>query len=216
MVEGGKKGVIEMKAAFFRKTGGPEVIEYGDLPDPKAGVGQLLIKLIAVAPAPVDTYIRSGKYPTPIKLPQPYILGHDMVGEVVEVGKGVSGFEVGQKVWSVASGEGEQGCSAELVAREADLCYHLPNGVDPIHAVACIQAAMTACRGIIVASNLRRDGILFVNGASGNVGTALIQWVKQEGVEFLLPPLQKRKWIGANRKGQRLYLTIIEKILWTK
>jgi len=193
VVEGSFLRGDEMKAAFIKKTGGPSVIEYGDLPDPKPKDNQLLIKVIAVAPAPVDAYIRSGKYQAPIQLPQPYILGRDMVGEVVAIGSEVSEFEVGQQVWSVASGEGEQGVSAELVARDADLCHHLPKGIDPIQAVACIQAATTACRGIIVASNLKRDGILFVNGASGNVGTALIQLGKARGAIVFASTSSKEK-----------------------
>ena len=76
-----------MKAAYIESTGGPEVIRYGDLPIPRVGSGQVLVKVEAVAVNPIDTYIRAGTVVFP--LPKPFIIGCDLAGVVVEVGPGV-------------------------------------------------------------------------------------------------------------------------------
>jgi len=188
-----------MKAAFMKKTGGLDVIEYGDLPDPKLEDGQLLIKTLAVAPAHVDNYIRAGKFP--LQISSPYILCRNFVGEVVKVAPDVEDFEEGQLVWSVAAGDDEQGSAAELIARDSALCYPLPNGVDPIEAAAALDGAVTACRGIITASNLLRGGIFFIHGASGCVGTALIQLGKARGAIVFASTSSKEKMEWCKEQG---------------
>ncbi|HEY1787790.1 MAG TPA: alcohol dehydrogenase catalytic domain-containing protein [Verrucomicrobiae bacterium] len=74
-----------MKAAFINEHGGPEKIIYGDLPEPKAGPSQYLVKVKAVDVNPVDLYIRSGAVPT--KMNFPYILGRDLAGEIARQGR---------------------------------------------------------------------------------------------------------------------------------
>ena len=73
-----------MKAAFITKTGAPDVIQYGDLPDPKPGRRQCLVKVTAVDVNPIDTYMRSGAIPAQLKFP--WIPGCDLAGTVVLVG----------------------------------------------------------------------------------------------------------------------------------
>src|SRR5437773_11738612 len=106
-----------MKAAYINKTGPPENIVYGDLPAPKPGPTQCLVKVSAVAVNPVDTYIRGGMIQMP--LPSPFIVGCDLAGTVVEVGPGVTAFEPGDRVWGSNQGLlGRQGTFAELCAVE--------------------------------------------------------------------------------------------------
>ena len=73
-----------MKAAFINQTGPPEVIIYGDLPDPKPTRRQCLIKVTAVDLNPIDTYVRSGSIPGSLAFP--FILGRDLAGTVVATG----------------------------------------------------------------------------------------------------------------------------------
>ncbi|HCL91838.1 MAG TPA: quinone oxidoreductase, partial [Verrucomicrobia subdivision 3 bacterium] len=94
-----------MKAAFITQTGPPEVITYGDLPQPKPGRRQCLIKVAAVDVNPIDVYVRSGAIP--MKLSFPFILGRDLAGTVVEAGAGVRGYKPGDRVW--ASNQGAEG-----------------------------------------------------------------------------------------------------------
>ena len=104
-----------MKAAFINQTGPPEVIQYGELPTPKVGRRQCLIKVGAVDVNPIDTYVRSGAIP--MKMPFPYIMGRDLAGTVVEAGAGVKGFKVGDRVWATGQGtDGHQGTFAEFAA----------------------------------------------------------------------------------------------------
>lgn len=133
----------------------------------------------------------------------PHILGIDLVGEVVHVGKGVKDFFTGMLVWSNSFGgpvDG-QGSFAELVVRDADYCFALPHRVDPIEAVAVLQSAATVCRGFIVAASLRKDDILFVNGGAGNVGTAMIQLGKARGAHVIATSTGAEKLAWCKKQG---------------
>ena len=91
-----------MKAAFIERVGPPDVIQYGDLPDPQPGAGQVLVKVRACAVNPIDTYVRAGTVAMP--LTYPFIVGCDLAGEVVAVGPGVRTLAVGDRVWGSNQG----------------------------------------------------------------------------------------------------------------
>ena len=104
-----------MKAAYFETTGPPEVIQYGDLPQPTPQAGEVLVHVAAAAVNPLDTYIRSGMVKMP--LPKPYIPGCDLAGAVAAAGEGVKTLRVGDRVWCSNQGlSGRQGALAEYVA----------------------------------------------------------------------------------------------------
>src|SRR6516165_8883289 len=101
-----------MKAAFIEKTGGPEVIQFGDLPKPIPGLGEVLVRIRAASINPIDTYIRSGA--VSMNLPKPYIPGCDLAGVVEAVG-GAGRFLPTNRVWGSHQGlMGRQGTLAEL------------------------------------------------------------------------------------------------------
>ena len=103
-----------MKAAFIESTGAPDVIRYGDLPDPQPKEGEVRVKVAAVAVNPIDTYIRGGAVQMP--LPKPFVIGCDLAGVVEKVGPGAKRFKVGDRVWGSNQGLlGRQGTFAELV-----------------------------------------------------------------------------------------------------
>src|SRR5437773_10736713 len=88
-----------MKAIRVHKFGGPEVLQLDDVPDPKPGPGQVVVRIRAAGVNPVDTYIRSGNYamlPTP-----PYVPGNDCAGVIEAVGEGVARFRRGERVEAV-------------------------------------------------------------------------------------------------------------------
>src|SRR5579871_570595 len=104
-----------MKAAYYEKTGGPEVIQYGEVPQPMPKAGEVLVKTAAASLNPIDTYIRAGIVNMP--LPKPFIPGCDLAGTVTEVGPGVKRFKVGDRVWGSNQGLlGRQGTFAESSA----------------------------------------------------------------------------------------------------
>lgn len=167
-----------MKAAFFNKTGEAEVIQYGELPVPEIKEKQVLVKMKAVAANPVDTYIRAGKFPLEKPLPIPYIIGMDLVGTVSKVSNG-SKFKTGQRVWTSSLGfGGRQGSFSEYAVVDEDRLYAAPQNVSDEEIVAVLQSAITACHGLLHVAKLRKGETIYINGAAGNVGSAVIQLAK--------------------------------------
>ncbi len=85
-----------MKAAVIRGFGDPDVLKYEDVDTPKPGKGQILIKVLAAGINRMEHYLREGSVLP--ELPFPHILGADASGEVAELGEGVTGFEIGERV----------------------------------------------------------------------------------------------------------------------
>lgn len=187
-----------MKAAFIESVGPAEVIRYGDLPQPTVRPGTVLVQVTAMTVDPVDTYIRSGAYPLP--LPFPFVVGRDMTGLVCAVGEGVSGFRPGQAVWANNQGyAGRQGTFSEFVLIDEALLYPLPEGVDPQAAVAVLHSGLTAVTGLAKAS-VSAGETLFINGGSGNVGTAVLQLARACGVRVAVTAgsSEKAAWCREN------------------
>lgn len=169
-----------MKAAYIEAPGPPEVIRFGEMPKPSAGSGQILVRVTAVCVDPIDVYIRSGAFPIP--LPSPFIIGRDLVGRVEQIAPGVTKFAPGDRVWCNNQGyDGRQGTFAEFAAVDERLLYPLPAGVDEHQAVAFVHSAFTACLGLERAKPSAGE-TLFVNGGSGNVGSAVIQLAQGRGL----------------------------------
>lgn len=162
-----------MKAAYIEQIGPPENVRYGELPLPAAGPHDVLVRVAAVCVDPIDVYIRSGMFPLPLTFP--FIIGRDMAGTVEKVGTAVTRFAVGDRVWCNNQGyDGRQGTFSEYVAVNEQLLYPLPKCVDEQEAVAFVHSGLTACIGLGLA-NVRPGETIFVNGGSGNVGSAIIQ-----------------------------------------
>jgi NADPH2:quinone reductase len=196
-----------MKAAFIRKTGKPDVIEWGTLPTPVMKENEVLVKVSAVAANPIDTYIRSGHLSLPSSVAMPYILGSDMVGTIEKVGSSVQGFAVGERVWTSSAGvNSPQGTFAESIAINADYVYRVPDNVEDLALVAVIQSATTACLGLLRVAQLRVNDILFVNGAGGNVGSAIIQIAKARGSKVIAATSSQEKLDWCKRLGADLVL----------
>src|SRR5262249_61687213 len=116
-----------MKAIRVHEFGGPAVLKLEDVPDPKAGPGELLVRVRAAGVNPVDAYMHTGTYAR--KPPLPYTPGQDGAGEVESAGSGVNGFEAGDRVY--IAGVGNTAGGARTYAQRA-LCppaqLHPPPG----------------------------------------------------------------------------------------
>ena len=124
--------MARMKAAFIQQTGPPEVIQFGELPTPKPGPNQMLVRVGAVAMNPIDTYIRGGLIKA--NLPQPFIPGCDLAGTVEEAGVNVRRFQRGDRVWGSNQGlQGRQGTFAEFAAVDEQWLYPTPANVSGSH-----------------------------------------------------------------------------------
>jgi NADPH2:quinone reductase len=173
-----------MKAAYIESTGAPDVIRYGDLPDPQPQAGEVRVKVAAVAVNPIDTYIRGGVVAMP--LPKPFVVGCDFAGTVEKVGPGVKRFKVGDRVWGSNQGLlGRQGAFAELACVQEEFLYPSPPGVndDVLAAIACV--GITAHIGLFGRAGLKAGETVFVNGGTGGVGSTVVQMAKAVGARVV-------------------------------
>jgi NADPH2:quinone reductase len=173
-----------MKATYITRTGPPEVIEYGDLPDPKPAPTQVLVKVGAVAVNPIDTYIRSGAVAMPLRFP--YILGCDLAGTVVSCGADVRAFKPGDRVWGTnQSLFGRPGTFAEFDAVDERWLYPTPTEQPDTEAAAGALVGITAGLGLFQNGALKAGETLFVNGGTGGVGAAVVQLGKFAGARVI-------------------------------
>lgn len=169
-----------MKAAYFRTPGGPDVIEFGDLPDPICGDDQVIVKVGAVSVNPIDTYIRNGANYWP--LPNPYIPGCDLAGRIVAVGSNVKHLGVGQRVWGSNQGlMGRQGTFAELAAVDSQWLYPTPDCAEDKEMAAIALVGITAHLGLFKHAKLLPGETIFVRGGTGGVGSMVVQMAKAIG-----------------------------------
>jgi NADPH2:quinone reductase len=173
-----------MRAAFISRTGPPEVITVGDLPDPVPGPRQVLVRVRACAVNPIDTYLRAGTVAMPLAFP--WVVGCDLAGEVVAVGDEVDDFAPGMRVWGSNQGVlGRQGTCAELAAVDARWLYPTPAGVSDRDAAAAALVSITAHLGLVDHAALAPGETIFVNGGSGGVGSAVVQMAKVLGARVI-------------------------------
>ena len=173
-----------MRAAFIERLGPPEGILHGELPEPNPGPTDVLVDVLATTVNPVDTFVRSGVFRTPIEFP--FVIGRDVVGRVAAAGPGAPGFAVGDLVWSNSLGHGgRQGAAAEQAVVPADRLYHLPPGVAPADAVTVVHPGGTAYLALFTHGRLRAGETVVVAGAAGNVGSALVVLAAEAGARVL-------------------------------
>jgi NADPH:quinone reductase len=165
-----------MRAVQIERTGGPEVLEAVDLPTPSPGAGEVLVRHRAIGLNFIDTYQRTGLYPTAL----PAILGREIAGEVEAVGPGVIGFRPGDRV---ASGSAAGGY-AEASVQPAHRLVRLPETIDFETAAASLLKGMTA-EMLIRLWPVRSGDTVLVHAAAGGVGLILVQWLAHLGVRVI-------------------------------
>jgi putative PIG3 family NAD(P)H quinone oxidoreductase len=158
-----------VKAAIARTPGGPEVLEYVEVPDVLAGPGEVLVAVAATAVNRADLLQRQGHYPPPPGASE--IIGLECSGTVAALGDGVTGFEVGDRVCALLAGGGY----ATLVAVPAGQVMPLPGGVDLATAAALPEVAATVWSNLMMVAGLRAGDNLLVHGGAGGIGTFAIQ-----------------------------------------
>ena len=171
-------------AAYVDELGPADTIRVGPLPVPAVGSTDVLVAVEAVAVDPVDTFVRSGTFPTPV--PLPLVVGRDLVGRVAAVGAGVGGFVVGDRVWANSLGHGgRQGSFAGYAVVPVDRLYHLPEGVDPVQAVALAHPAATAWLGLHRHAHVQAGDVAYVGGGGGNVGECAVRLAAAAGLRVV-------------------------------
>ncbi len=173
-----------MKAAFIRQTGTPDVIEFGDLPTPDPKPTEVLVKVGAVSVNPIDTYIRVGMVNFATSFP--YIVGCDLAGTVEQCGSQVTRFKPGDRVWgSNQSLFGRAGTFAEMAAVDEKWLYPTPHEMSDPQAAAGALTGITAHLGLFMNAGLKPGEVVFVNGGTGGVGSAVIQLAKSIGAKVI-------------------------------
>jgi NADPH2:quinone reductase len=166
-----------MRAIRIHKTGGPEVLQMEELPDPTPGAGELLIKVEAVGLNFIEIYYRLGQYPSTL----PYTPGSECAGTVVAVGSGVTGFNPGDRVVT----QNAKGSYATRALVPADKAVHIPDGVSTNVAAASWLQGLTAHYLTHSTFKLERGQRCLVLAAAGGVGLLLVQMAKRLGAHVI-------------------------------
>jgi NADPH:quinone reductase len=164
-----------MKAIRVAQTGGPDVLQYVDIEEPKAGSGQAVVRVEAIGVNFIDVYHRSGLY----KLPLPFTPGSEAAGVVEEVGAGVEVVKPGDRVAYAMV----PGAYAERVAVPAEKLVPLPEGIDAVTGAAIMLQGMTAHYLATSVHAIAQGETVLVHAAAGGVGALLVQIANMRGAK---------------------------------
>jgi NADPH2:quinone reductase len=165
-------------AIRIHKHGGPEVMEWEEVPLGKPGPGEVLMRHTAVGLNFVDVYNRSGLYPAQL----PTSLGSEAAGVVEAVGPGVTEFKPGDRV---AYGSAPVGAYAEARLIAADRLLKLPDGIDDKRAAAMMLKGLTVQYLVRQTYKVTKGDTILCHAAAGGVGLILCQWAKHLGATVI-------------------------------
>lgn len=213
-----------MKAIVFSEHGGPEVLRYTEVPEPKLGHGEVLVRVRACALNHLDLWVRKGL--PGVQIPLPHIPGSDVSGEVARVGEGVTRVKVGQKVVlapgvscntcdDCLAGRDNQcrrytilgylidgGCAEYVRVPEVNALF-LPERLSFEEAAAVPLVFLTAWHMLVTRARLQPAEDVLVLGAGSGVGSAAVQIAKFHGARVFAtagsdPKLKKAQELGAD------------------
>ncbi|QHS51457.1 quinone oxidoreductase [Edaphobacter sp. 12200R-103] len=164
-----------MQAIQIFQHGGPEVLQFTELPTPTPGPGQALVRIEASGVNFIDTYLREGRYPAPL----PYTLGQEAAGIIVALGDetAVSGFKVGDRVaWTTYPGT-----YAQLALAPVSSLVHVPEAVTAQQAAAAMLQGMTAHYLAHSTYSIQPGDEVLIHAGAGGVGLLLTQMAKSLG-----------------------------------
>jgi NADPH:quinone reductase len=171
---------MQMKAIQVSKFGGPEVLEYKEIPTPTPGPGQILVRVHASGVNPYDTYMRNGTYA--IKPPLPYIPGSDAAGTVEAVGEGVTKVKPGERVYTAKT---LTGAYADYALADESQIYPLPEKISFAQGAGLWVPYGTAYTALHHHANARAGETVLIHGASGGVGLAGVQLASAHGLTVI-------------------------------
>jgi len=213
-----------MKAVLLSQHGGPEVLEFADFSDPKPGPGEVLVKVRAVALNHLDLWVRRGL--PHLKLQYPHILGSDVAGEIAELGPGVDGVSLGQKVLLHPGlscgvcercsagqdnlcpkyrifGEHVRGGYAEYLVAPLRNILPFPEPLDFTQAACLPLVFLTAWQMLVDKAGIRPGMTVVIHGGASGVGSAGVQIAKLHDCRVITTAgsdekLEKAKTLGAD------------------
>jgi alcohol dehydrogenase len=171
-----------MKAAQISEYGDPSVVKVVEVDKPGASSGKVVVEVHAASLNPFDTGVRAGYMQQMIPLQLPVTLGSDIAGIITEVGEGVEGVAIGDKVYGQTTlGAGNSGAFAEFTTAEAGKVAKTPEGVNFTEAASLPLVGVSALQALTQVINLRPGQKLFIHGGAGGIGWIAIQLAKHMG-----------------------------------
>jgi NADPH:quinone reductase-like Zn-dependent oxidoreductase len=163
-----------------RRFGAPDALEVVDAPLPTAGCGEVRVRVLASGLEYTDVLIRRHLYPQTMYRRPPFVMGYDVVGQIDQLGDGVRGFEIGDRVADMTV----IGSNAAYRTLRADRLTRVPSGVDPAEAATLILSWTTAYQLLHRAAGVQRGQRVLVQGAAGAVGQALLVLGQLAGLQL--------------------------------
>ena len=180
-----------MKSIRVHTFGEPEVLRLEEVPEPKAGPGQVTVRIKAAGVNPLDTYIRAGAYARKPDLP--YTPGSDAAGAVEAVGEGITRLKKGDRVYTIGT---LTGAYAEMAVCSAAQVFPLPASLSFAQGAGVHIPYYTAYRALFLRAHATAGETLLVHGASGGVGIAAVQTARAAGLTVV--------GTGGTEAGRRL------------
>ena len=184
-------------AVRVHKVGGPDVLTFEDVPVQAPGPGQIRIRNHACGVNFIDTYFRTGLYPSPVGLP--FVSGNEGAGEVVAVGPGVTDFKIGDRV-GYTSALGAYAAERLLPAERA---VKLPDSISYEQAAAMMLKGMTAQYLLRRTYKVRKGDDVLIHAAAGGVGLIACQWANHLGANVIGTVGSQEKAEIARKNGAR-------------
>jgi NADPH2:quinone reductase len=175
-----------MKAVYLMETGAPDVLTYGDVPEPVPGPNDVLIQVRACSLNRLDVFTREGSHGT--RISPPHILGGDLAGEVVRLGEGVEGWQIGDQV--IANGRGGY---ADLTLARSDRVYRLPKRCTFDEGATLPVAGLTAWQMVMNRASVRPGESVLVMAAGSGVSTFAIQLCRTLGARVITTASSEEK-----------------------
>jgi NADPH:quinone reductase len=181
-MKAGNQPVIEPRNRVVEVTcfGSPDGLRVVDAPLPTAGRGEVRVRVLASGLEYTDTLIRRHLYPQTASRRPPFVMGYDVVGEIDQLGDGVSGFQLGDRVADMTV----LGSNAVYRTLRANQLTRVPAGVDAAEAATLILSWMTAYQLLHRAARVQRGQRVLVHGAAGAVGQALLVLGNMAGLQL--------------------------------
>jgi NADPH2:quinone reductase len=182
-----------MRAIQITQTGGPEVLQLREVPQPIPGSGEALVKIKACGVNFIDVYLREGRYPAKL----PFIPGQEAAGTVVALGEGAAGVAVGDRVaWCHVAGT-----YAEFAVAPAHRLVRIPEGIGFPQAAAAMLQGMTAHYLAHSTYAIQEGDEVLIHAGAGGVGLLLIQMAKRFGARVFTTVSTEEKALLAREAG---------------
>jgi len=171
-----------MKALYVTGFGDPDVLQWREVPNPEPGAGEVLVKIAATAVNWTDIMEREGRYPGG---PQPeFVSGHDFAGELVATGVGVSGHEIGSRVFGLMPRP--PGAAADYAVMPAGWVHPTPASVSDEEAAGIASPFFTAEAAVTDMGQLQKGQTVLVQAAAGGLGSAIVQLARLYGAGTII------------------------------